>query len=327
MNKNIVVIGGGTGSFTVLSGLKKYPLNISAIITMMDSGGSTGRLRDQLGVLPPGDLRQSLVALSNSSNLLRDLFNYRYENGDLTGHTFGNIFLSTIEKISGSNEKALEEISKILNVKGKVIPVTYDKCHLIAEYEDGSKIIGETHIDESLTSRPKIINLSIKPTPNVNKDVIDAINKSDFIILGPGDLYTSIFPNLVVPGVIDCISKSKAEIIYISNLMTKKGQTDNYTHQDHIDEVNKYLKGNLLDFVIVNNKKPNKKVLEYYQNLGNVYFVYDDLKEETKFEIIREDIISQQVHSKNKSDKLVRSFIRHDSEKLAKTLYNIFTKS
>jgi len=323
-NKNVGVIGGGTGSFTVLSGLKNYPLNISAIISMMDSGGSTGRLRDQLGVLPPGDLRQALVALSNSSEIWRNLFNYRYKNGDLKGHNFGNIFLSTIEKITGSNKQALVEIANILNVKGKVIPVTFDNCRLCAKYKDNSIICGESNIDESLTSRPKIIKLYLKPLAKVNNDAINAIENADFIILGPGDLYTSIFPNLIVNDFSNSIKKSKAKKIYISNLMTKLGQTDGFTLSDHIKEVIKYMGQTNLDYILVNNKKPNEKILKYYKKNGNVCFVEDDLKEILPTKIIRIDLLSDAIFSKDKNDLINRSLIRHDSYKIGEQLLNIF---
>ena len=321
---NVVVIGGGTGSFTVLSGLKKYPLNISAIISMMDSGGSTGRLRDQLGVLPPGDIRQALVALSDSSDIWRKLFTYRYDNGDLKGHNFGNIFLSTIEKITGSNKQALVEIANILNVNGKVIPVTFDNCSLCAKYQDGSIICGESSIDESLTSRPKIKKLYLKPQAKINSDALLAIKNADFIVLGPGDLYTSIFPNLIVKDFSTAISNCKAIIIYISNLMTKLGQTDGFTLKYHVKEVEKYLGTSNLDYVLVNTKKPEDKILKWYKKYGNVVFVEDDLKQKTSFKIIRQDLLSDKVYSKDKNDYLKRSLIRHDSNKICKELVNIF---
>ena len=202
-NQKIVVIGGGTGTFVALSGLKKYEVDLSAIITMMDSGGSSGKLRDELGVLPPGDVRQCLVALAKSPKLLREMFNYRFEEGGLKGHTFGNIFLSTLTKTTGSMKMAIEEVGKILRIHGRVIPVTYDKSDLCIELEDGTIIEGETHIDEveSREKRAKIIRAFLKPEAKANPDAVTAIKEADAIIIGPGDLYTSIIPNLLVKGI------------------------------------------------------------------------------------------------------------------------------
>ena len=217
----IVVVGGGTGTYVVLSGLKKYPVDLTAIITMMDSGGSSGRLRDELGVLPPGDVRQCLVALANSSKLLRDMFNYRFEEGDLKGHTFGNIFLSTFVKTTGSMKKAIEEVGKILRIQGTVVPVTYANSDLCVEFEDGTIIEGETHIDEveKMEKRTRIKRAFLKPSVAANPDAKEAIEKADVIVIGPGDLYTSIIPNLLVNGIKSAISNSKAKKIYVLNLI------------------------------------------------------------------------------------------------------------
>lgn len=327
MNKkpNIVVIGGGTGSHVVLSGLKNKDVNVKAIVTMMDSGGSTGRLRDQLGVLPPGDVRQALVALSESPEIWRKLFSYRFENGDLEGHNFGNIFLSALEKLTGSNKEALKEISAILNVKGSVIPVTYTKCVLCAKYEDGSLIQGESKIDEALTKRPKIKFMYLNPEGSVNDEAEIAVNSADIIILGPGDLYTSIIPNLLVNDFSNIIAQSKARKVYIPNLMTKLGQTDDFSVSHHILEIDKYLGGGFLDYVLVNNRKPSNEVLDWYKELDNVSLVHDDLydKKVVEAKIIRGDFLSDTVFTPNLSDRLKRSLIRHDPDKLAEAILRL----
>ncbi len=326
---NIVVIGGGTGTFSVLSGLKDYDVNLSAVVTMLDSGGSTGRLRDQLGVLPPGDLRQALVALSDSPEIWRKLFTYRFENGDLEGHNFGNIFISALEKITGSPQQALEEISSILNIKGNVIPVTFSKCTLCAKYKDGSLIEGEEKIDTSYTKRPRIDYMYVAPEAILNPQAKEVIQNADFIILGPGDLYTSIIPNLLIDDFASVVSDAKAKKIYIVNLMTKLGQTDDFAASDHIYEIEKYLGSGFLDYVILNTKSPNAEVLSWYQKSDNVVKVEDDLddKHVTDAKIIRVDVLGESVFSQGMADRIKRSLIRHDPKKLANALKDVVDKT
>ena len=230
--KKVVVIGGGTGTFVTLSALKNYPVKLSAIVSMIDSGGSTGRLRDQLGVLPPGDIRQALVAMSEEGKIWRDLFTYRFEGGDLAGHTFGNIFLSTIEKMAGSLPKAIKISQKLLKTKGDILPVTLDKSTLFAKLADGTVVESEAKIDElgqdwKLPVK-KIAKCWISPKSLATKEALQAINNADFIIVGPGDLHTSILPNFLVDGVAEAVVKSRAKKVYVVNLMTKRGHTDNF---------------------------------------------------------------------------------------------------
>lgn len=314
----IVVIGGGTGTFVALSGLKKYPVELTAIITMMDSGGSSGRLRDELGVLPPGDVRQCLVALAKSSRLLREMFNYRYEDGGLKGHTFGNIFLSTLAKTTGSMKQAIEEVGKILRIQGRVVPVTYDKSDLCVELVDGTVIEGETHIDEveEMEERAKIKRAFLKPSIKANPDAKLAIKNADVVLIGPGDLYTSIIPNLLVSGIADAIKKSKGKKIYALNLMTKYGQTTKYSAAEHIEDLEKYIGKGVLDVVLINKKMPKKEALAWYKESGEDPVV-DNLNGSNKFEVIRENLIKDVIIGKEKSDTLKRSIIRHNPEKLA----------
>jgi uncharacterized cofD-like protein len=322
--QKIVVIGGGTGTFVALSGLKKYEVGLTAIITMMDNGGSSGRLRDELGVLPPGDVRQCLVALAKSSKLLREMFNYRFEEGELKGHTFGNIFLSTLAKTTGSMKKAIEEVGKILRIQGRVIPVTYTKSDLCIELEDGTIIEGETHIDEveSREKRARIKRAFLKPEAKANPDAQKAIKEVDAIIIGPGDLYTSIIPNLLVSGLEETIKKSKGKKIYVLNLMTKYGQTTDYSAKDHIADLEKYIGKNILDVVLINKKTPKKETLAWYKDFDE-HPVEDDLSNENKFQVIRKNLIKDVIIEKSPSDSLHRSIIRHDSERLAKAIMEI----
>jgi uncharacterized cofD-like protein len=318
----IVVIGGGTGSFAALSGLKKYPVQLSAIVTMMDSGGSSGRLRDELGVLPPGDIRQCLVALSGSSRLLRELFNYRFPKGDLKGHNFGNIFLSALEKTTGDFEKAILEVGKILRIQGRVIPVTFKKADLCALLVNGKRIVGQTHVDvvEGKVKRAAIKKVYLKPSVSANPQALEAIKEANLILIGPGDLYTSIIPNLLVKGVPSALTKSRAKKVYVLNLMTKYGQTTDYTARKHIEILENYLGKNVLDLVLLNKRKPTKKALRWYLKFEEAPVV-DDLDSSAK--VLRANLIKDLIIEKDKGDLLRRSIIRHDPQKLARALLKL----
>jgi uncharacterized cofD-like protein len=319
--KKVTVIGGGTGTFVVLSGLKNFSLDLSVVVSMMDSGGSTGRLRDQLGILPPGDLRQCLVALSDAPLLWRKLFLYRFEKGDLKGHNFGNIFLAALEKVSSSYDQAIETVSYVLKTKGKVIPVTHDKLHLVAEYENGLKITGEGMIDENHTEKSKIKTAYLQPQGRANPKAIKSIEESDFIVIGPGDLYTSIIPVLLVGGVEAALKRSKAKIIYIMNLMTKSGQTTNYKASDHLKDLTQYL-GRHPDYVLINNGDISSSVLTSYKKYNEIKVIND--VEKNGYKIVETDLVDNKKIEKNSSDGLYRSILRHDSEKVANELKKIF---
>jgi len=319
--KKITVIGGGTGTFVVLSGLKKYPLDLSVVVTMMDSGGSTGRLRDQLGILPPGDLRQCLVALSDAPALWRKLFLYRFEKGDLQGHNFGNIFLAALEKVSSSYDEAIDTVSYVLKTKGKVIPVTHNKLHLVAQYESGNTITGEGLIDENHSEKSRIVNAYLEPKGKANPKAIKSIEEANFIVIGPGDLYTSIIPVLLVSGVKESIKKGKAKIVYIMNLMTKSGQTSNYKASDHISDLSRYL-GRQPDYVLINNGSISTDILESYR-LYNEVKIKNDL-DKNGYKILETDLVDNKKIEKSRSDILYRSILRHDSEKVAEVLKKIF---
>ncbi|HOS88515.1 MAG TPA: YvcK family protein [bacterium] len=322
--RNVVTIGGGTGSFVVLSGLKNYEIDLNAIVTMMDSGGSTGKLRDQLGVLPPGDLRQALVALSEASDIWRKLFTYRFEAGDLKGHNFGNIFLSAIEKITDSNQEAIDRAADILQTSGRVIPITFDKCTLCAEYEDGSVIEGESNIDENEKAGIRIRNIFLKPPANINLEAKRALERANVLIFGPGDLYTSILPNLLVSGVRETLRYVKAKKVFVVNLMTKVGQTEGFKVSDFINEIEKYLGEGSLSYVVVNSKKPSDDLINRYKEVDKVLPVEDDVGGTyRRAKIIRANILSDYAYDKSSSDDLKRSLIRHDPDKLAKVLYRI----
>jgi len=320
----VVTIGGGTGSFVVLSGLKNYDFEISSIVAMTDSGGSTGKLRDQLGVLPPGDLRQALVALSESSEIWRKLFTYRFEAGDLEGHNFGNIFLSAIEKITNSNQEAIDRAADILQTVGRVVPITFDKCTLCAKYTDGTVIEGEDEIEKFDKGGARIDRIFLKPSASVNLEAKRVLERADYLVYGPGDLYTSIIPNLVVSGVSETIRFLKSKKIFIMNLMSKTGQTDSFKVSTFIEEIEKYLGEGELNYVIVNSKRPPEEILERYKEEENSNLIEDDVGGTYKrAKIIRADILSDSVYVKSSSDKLKRSYIRHDPDKLAEVIYRL----
>jgi uncharacterized cofD-like protein len=321
----IVTVGGGTGTFVVLSGLRDYPVELYSIVSMMDSGGSTGKLRDQLGVLPPGDLRQALVALSESEDIWRKLFTYRFSSGDLSGHTFGNILISALEMITGSNQEAVEYAMRILQTRGKVIPVTGTSCVLCAKYEDGSVVEGESNIDELKKPNSKLSYVYLSPKVTMNIEAKRALERAEYIILGPGDLYTSILPNLIVEGMRETIESLNTKIVFIANLMTRTGQTDNFKLTDFIEEITKYIGAHKIDCVVVNKTPLDPELLEVYREVDNAIPVEDNVDgsnyKGTK--VIRADLLSKAKFTQSASDKVHRSLIRHDPEKIARVIFNV----
>lgn len=319
--KKVVVIGGGTGTFTVLSGLKKYPFDLTAIVTMADDGGSTGLLRDELGVLPPGDVRQCLVALSSSDQLMRNLMGYRFASGGLKGHSFGNLLLSALEKLTGSFEGAVEKASEILRIEGRVVPVTLSKIRLYAQLSDGRILKGEHNIDVSkFSGKFKISRAWLKPAAKANPAALKAIREADAIILAPGDLYTSLIPNFLVHGLSEAVRKSRALKIQVSNLMNKVQQTKGFTVQDLAAAIEAYA-GVPMDKVIYNNKLPSKHLLEKYFKQGEEPVRAG--KNIPKHIFVGADLVGERVKAGPKGDVLARSFVRHDPAKLAKVIAKI----
>jgi uncharacterized cofD-like protein len=248
----VTVIGGGTGSFNVLSGLRHHAhLAIRSIVTMMDSGGDSGRLRDEFGVLPPGDVRRCLVALSEESALLRNLFSFRFDEDPLSGRSFGNLFFLALTRTLGSEQHAVEAIGRILKIRGRVIPVTWDHAHLVAELEDGSQVEGEANLDVPRhdTNVP-ICRVRLEPRARANPEALAALQESDFVVLAPGDLYGSTIPNLLVEGIAEALQASRARLVYAVNLMTRAGQTLGFRASRHVEEVARYA-GRTPDAVLV----------------------------------------------------------------------------
>ena len=321
--KRIVCIGGGTGTFVVLRGLKSYPFHLSAIVTMSDSGGSNQRLRDEFGLLPTSDIRQAFVALSHENaggGLLRKLFMYRFEKGEgIRGMTFGNLFMAALSDILGSQQEAIRQTGKVLRIHGTVIPVSFTHTNLFAAYEDGHTVSEEHLIDEPVhDGRMRITNVFLKPVARANADAVKAIESADLIVLGPGDLYTSVIPNLLVKGISTAMRHTKAHVVYIVNLMTKYGQTYNFGASEHVRVLGEFI-GHSIDSVIINNAPIPKKALDVYAK-AHEQAVSDDIPTHTHYRVIRADVAGSRLIEQAKSDTLVRSLIRHDSEKLAKVL-------
>jgi len=309
MRKKVVLIGGGSGSFNVLKGLKKYALRsdeddsieISSIVTMMDSGGSSGVIRDEHGTLPPGDARRCLVALSNETELMKELFQYRFGE-NLKGHSFGNLFLTALTEILGSEDKAMIEAGKMLDAKGKVIPVTLDKVNLCAELMDGSILKKESEFDEGKKERAKIKRVFLNPKAKANPSALYAIKEADVIILGPGDLFASIISNLLVEGISEAINSSKAVKIYNCNIMTKHGETDGYSVKDFSDKINEFIK---VDIITYSKTQFSPSVLKKYKA--------------EKAEPVDKEIPKNAIGF----DFATQPIVRHDSEKTAKVLIGL----
>ncbi len=321
----IVCIGGGTGTYSVLTGLKHYPVDITAIVSMSDTGGSAATERDQFGLLPSSDIRKSLVALSDSQseedNVLRELFQYRYTQGSgVAGMTFGNLFLVALTKLLGSQTKAIETAGQILRIRGRVLPVTLDSVNLVATYTNGTKVIGEHLIDEPKHDGTlRIKNLSIKPRASVYPPVISSLASANLIVLGPGGLYTTLLANIVIPGVAQALQKSRARIVLIMNLMTEYGQTYEMSAHEHVLEIEKYIGTKRIDYVLMNTSPlPVASVAKYQK--AHAVPVIDDLSGPN---VIRDDFISPLEIKRDKGDTLKRSFIRHDPMKLAKTIVQL----
>jgi uncharacterized cofD-like protein len=325
--KQVVVVGGGTGTHTVLRGLREYAdiIDIKAIVSMADSGGSTGRLRDEFGYLPIGDVRNALAALANTDHvLLRELFLYRFNKGEgLSGHNFGNLFITALTDILGSEVEAIKAAASILNVVGEVIPVTTTNTKLVATYDDGSVLIGEHEIDEALSAKPnsRIVELSLSPRAEMLDDAYRAIVEADMVVLGPGDLYTSILANCVVDGFAEALSESRAKVVYVCNLMSKRGQTMGMHAAEHIMEIARHI-GRVPDVALVNSELLNEDLVQKYEAEGD-HPILNNCDSNGVCTIEAVPLISGDETVPTKGDVLKRSLIRHDSHALAKNLMGL----
>ncbi len=317
----IVAIGGGTGLSTMLKGIKKITNNITAVVTVGDDGGSSGKLREELGVLPPGDIRSCIAALADDEDLVAKLFQYRFKDcAGLSGHSFGNLFLTAMCSITGDMVRAVKESSKVLSIRGRVLPSTLDDMRLVAEMDDGSIIKGESNIPES---GKKIKRLFSEPgNCKALEDVIWAIHDADLIILGPGSLYTSVIPNLLIKDIAKAVNDSKAKKIYVCNIMTQPGETDGFSVSDHIKTLIKHAKfDKIMDAVLVNNDLPTE-LLAPYKDAGSEPVVVDkDEINRMGIEIVQKNLIEDKRYEDGHS-----SFVRHSPSRLARIIYYWYRK-
>ncbi len=306
---NIVALGGGTGLSVLLHGLKRYTSNISAIVTVADDGGSSGRLREEFDMLPPGDIRDCLVALADAEPLMRDLFQFRFEkNSPLSGHNFGNLFITAMTKLTGDFEKAIKASSKVLAIRGQVIPSTLRKVTLIATHKNGKITRGETNIT---ASEQKIDKVYLEPENcEGTKEAIEAILKADAVILGPGSLYTSILPNLLINDIKKAVRESAAPKIYVCNVMTQSHETDTYSAGEHVKAIIEHAGDDIIDYVIVNKQKISGEFLEKYKK-ENAYPVNNDsdLIRDLGYTVIEENVINTVDHVRHNSEKLTEIII------------------
>lgn len=311
-DKKIVVLGGGTGQSVLLSGLKRFPFDITAVVSVCDDGKSTGKLRREFNVPAMGDIRRVLIAMSETEDVIGELVNYRFKtDGDFDGHTVGNIILTALTDIFGSMSVGIKQITKILNLKGSVLPLTDDNVTLMAEMEDGSIVEGEHNIT---LSDKKIKKVYYKKAPKCNKEVIKKIKDSDAVILSMGSIYTSIIPNLLCKEVIKAIDESNARVIYVCNIMSQPGETDGFMASDHINLLNSYLGNKKIDTVITNSEKISKKIQKKYETLEQKDLVMVD-DENIKIQNIKRPLV-----------KIEDEIIRHDSVKLGLEIANILMK-
>lgn len=326
VSPKFVVIGGGTGSFTLLTGLRRYAQDITALVNMVDDGGSTGQLRDEYGVLPPGDVRQCLVALSESDQEMRELFNYRFREGSLDGHSFGNIFLAAVEKMTDNFADAVRIASDVLNVQGKVVPITLTSTQLVIE-NSTQRIVGQHAIDTSVLNRDERPKVYLSPECSINPDAREAILQADMVILAPGSLYDSLIGNLVVGGVREALEQTSARVVQVVNLVTKPGQTDDWLVSDFVTEVSRYVGEDTIDYVLYNTLKPTKQQMKTYAHDGEFPVAHRLIDFADKpYTAIGAQLLSLHDPKPQAGDKLgmQRSFIRHDPDKLARALMGIY---
>ncbi|MCB9800498.1 MAG: YvcK family protein [Candidatus Omnitrophica bacterium] len=311
----VVAVGGGTGLSTLLSGIKLYTSNITAIVTVTDTGGSSGRLRDEMDMLPPGDIRNCLVALADAGPLIRDLFQYRFEVGEgLKGHSFGNLFITALSKVTGDFEKAIAESSRVLAIRGRVIPSTLDKVTLVGEFIDGTQEEGETRITE--TDKP-LKNIRLKPDNcRARPEALDAIESADLIIFGPGSLYTSVLPNLLIRDICDAILRSDAYKVYIQNVMTQPGETNNLSAWDHLRVLLEHTDPRILNACFVNSAEIPAEMLEKYKEKEAEPVVLDlDEIRSKGYEVIEGEIL-----------KVIEGQVRHDPAVLAQLIFEHYDR-
>ena len=307
----VVTIGGGTGLSVLLRGLKKYPLEITAVVTVADDGGSSGKIRSDMNIPSPGDIRNVIAALSDVEPYLEKMFQYRFDSGEVKGHPVGNLMIAAMTDIHGDFSTAVKVMSRILNVRGTVLPTTNDIATLNAVLSDGEIIRGESSITKAggVIDHVYITPSRVKP----NEDVLKAIEEADYIIMGPGSLYTSIIPNLVISNVSEKIRESNAKKIYVCNVMTQHGETDNYSVCDHIVAINKHVEENIFDLVIANSREFDDSILsKYHKEKQEPVKIDQDKIEELGIKLIKNNDVGI----------VDNSTIRHNAEKVSELIYD-----
>ncbi|WP_018930965.1 gluconeogenesis factor YvcK family protein [Gracilibacillus lacisalsi] len=310
--KKVVVIGGGTGMPVLLRGLKQQPIDLSAIVTVADDGGSSGRLRSEMEMPAPGDIRNVIAALSDVEPMLMELFQHRFTKGNgLSGHSMGNLLLAAMTSVTGDFYNGIKEISRVLNVKGNIYPIANQNMFLHAEYEDGEIVVGESNIPKA---NKRIKRVFLKPNPVLPlPEAVSAIQEADLVVIAPGSLYTSTLPNLIVPQIGEALRNTKAKVVYVCNVMTQAGETNHYTASDHVQAIMDHIGTGCLQSVIVHNKTIARDVQMVYaeENAEPVKYDLDKLRE-MGLEIIEEDIVKELNHS-----------LRHDTDKVANVLCSL----
>lgn len=312
----IVAIGGGTGLSTMLRGLKKYTSHLTAVVTMADDGGSSGMLREDLGMPPPGDIRHCMQALANTEPLMEKLINYRFQEGSLAGQSFGNLFIAALMGVTGSFEEAVANMSEVLAITGRVLPVTTENIQLVAEFENGTQVTGESKIcDFKKAQDCRITQVRLVPErPRLNPAVLEAVQQADLILLGPGSLYTSVIPNLLVDGLADAVAASPALRAYICNVMTQDGETEGYTAADHLRALLAHSGHRLVDFCLVNSDILPAYLLPYYAEEGAAPIRVDR-------ERIEE--LGVLVEARPVADLAQKRLARHDPDRLARAVMEL----
>ncbi len=323
----IAVIGGGTGSFTLLSALKHRTEAIAALVNMADDGGSTGKLRDEMGVLPPGDIRQCLAALSNWPDM-RELFNYRFSEGSLKGHAFGNLFLTALEDMSGDFGRGVELASEVLNITGVVEPITMTNIELIMKLDD-REVRGQFEItDTNMDFGGKRPDLRLDPKPEANPSAVKAIERADIVIIAPGNLYGSLAPALLVPGIGEALARTKALRVYVANLVTKPGQTDGYDVCDFADEIERFAGTSFIDALFYNTEKPSAQLLKRYAADGELPVESDARRAKgSRYDVVGAPLVSRQITFKRQNADPIaanRTLIRHDGNSVADAILEYY---
>lgn len=318
LDPKVVVIGGGTGQSVFLRGLKHFTQNITAVVTVADDGGGSGILREDLGMLPPGDIRNCLLALANIEPTMDEVMKYRFTEGALKGQSFGNLFLAAMNGLYGNFEIAVYKMSQIFAITGRVLPITLEDIKLVAKLKNGNIVKGESIIPKEVKNqKTSIERVYLEPVDSKPlEDVINSIINADIIIIGPGSLYTSIMPNLLVEGVVEAIKKSSAPKVYISNIMTQPGETDDYNVLDHVNAIIDHTKENIIDYVIANNEVLPSTIFEIYQKDGAKQVVLDksqkDILKNMGVKVISENLIE-----------IKKNYIRHDAKHISNIVVNL----